>query len=113
MYVIFHYKVDANCILAHTMLLGLNCLVRIVIYYFCFLHTAKLMLDLEKYDEAEKLYRDLLDRNPENWANYTGLEHAVRPGNLFIYLRTGEICQLIVWNKIHHWNGIILLYVFI
>ena len=40
------------------------------------------MLDLENHDEAERLYRELLDRNPENWAYYTGLEHSVRPATV-------------------------------
>jgi len=48
------------------------------------------MLDLENHEEAERLYLELLDRNPENWAYYTGLEHAVRPENTELRLKIYE-----------------------
>ena len=44
--------------------------------------SAKLYLKLERFDDAVKIYRDLHERNPENWAYYTGLEEAMRPGEL-------------------------------
>ena len=42
--------------------------------------TAKLYLKMGRYSEAEDLYRDLLDRNPECWEYYTKLEESVKPG---------------------------------
>lgn len=38
------------------------------------------MLKLNRLKEAAEVYRRLLERNPENWAYYEGLEKALRPG---------------------------------
>lgn len=40
---------------------------------------ANLLLKLHKYHEAEKVFRELINRNPENHAYYKGLENALRP----------------------------------
>jgi len=38
---------------------------------------AKILLKLGRREEAEAIYREQLDRNPENWDYYAGLEDAV------------------------------------
>uniref|UniRef100_A0A3Q2NWZ3 N-alpha-acetyltransferase 15, NatA auxiliary subunit a n=1 Tax=Fundulus heteroclitus TaxID=8078 RepID=A0A3Q2NWZ3_FUNHE len=42
----------------------------------------ELLLKLERPEEASQVYRRLLERNPENWAYYQGLEKALKPGNV-------------------------------
>ncbi|XP_051888204.1 N-alpha-acetyltransferase 15, NatA auxiliary subunit a [Pristis pectinata] len=42
----------------------------------------ELMLKLNRLKEAAEVYRRLLERNPENWAYYEGLEKALRPVNV-------------------------------
>uniref|UniRef100_A0A3Q4HUI6 N-alpha-acetyltransferase 15, NatA auxiliary subunit n=1 Tax=Neolamprologus brichardi TaxID=32507 RepID=A0A3Q4HUI6_NEOBR len=39
----------------------------------------ELLLKLERLDEATEVYRRLLERNPENWSYYHGLEKALKP----------------------------------
>lgn len=39
---------------------------------------------MSRFEEATDVYRDLINRNPENWAYYKGLEEAVRPGQLLV-----------------------------
>uniref|UniRef100_A0A4W3KJG4 N-alpha-acetyltransferase 15, NatA auxiliary subunit a n=1 Tax=Callorhinchus milii TaxID=7868 RepID=A0A4W3KJG4_CALMI len=39
----------------------------------------ELLLKLNRLEEAADVYRRLLERNPENWAYYRGLEKALRP----------------------------------
>lgn len=41
-----------------------------------------LLLKLERYKEAEVVYWDLIDRNPENHAYYTGLEQAMQSSSV-------------------------------
>uniref|UniRef100_A0A674PLT5 N-alpha-acetyltransferase 15, NatA auxiliary subunit a n=1 Tax=Takifugu rubripes TaxID=31033 RepID=A0A674PLT5_TAKRU len=41
----------------------------------------ELFLKLERPEEAAVVYRRLLERNPENWAYYHGLEKALKPSN--------------------------------
>ncbi|KAG1671753.1 N-alpha-acetyltransferase 15, NatA auxiliary subunit [Nymphon striatum] len=43
---------------------------------------AELNIKLIKLEEGEKLYRELIDRNPENWSYYSGLEQALEPANV-------------------------------
>lgn len=42
---------------------------------------AKLLMKLDQTEEAVKVYHELLERNPENWAYYQGLEDVLKPGN--------------------------------
>ncbi|KAK5610106.1 N-alpha-acetyltransferase 15, NatA auxiliary subunit, partial [Crenichthys baileyi] len=42
----------------------------------------ELLLKLERPEEASEIYRRLLERNPENWAYYQGLEKALKPGSI-------------------------------
>lgn len=42
--------------------------------------TGELLLNLECMEEAGEVYRQLLERNPENWSYYRGLEKALSPG---------------------------------
>lgn len=39
----------------------------------------ELLLKLERLDEATEVYHRLLERNPENWSYYHGLENALKP----------------------------------
>ena len=63
----------------------------------CFLFnlfSAQYYLDLEENEKAASIYWDLLERNPENWAYYKGLEKALKPqdetGKLSIYEQAME-----------------------
>jgi len=38
------------------------------------------LLKLGKKEIAAGVYKDLINRNPENWAYYKGLEDSVSPG---------------------------------
>lgn len=40
---------------------------------------ADLLLKLGKPDEARQIFEHLLERNPENWAYYEGLEQSTNP----------------------------------
>ncbi|XP_014913525.1 N-alpha-acetyltransferase 15, NatA auxiliary subunit isoform X2 [Poecilia latipinna] len=42
----------------------------------------ELLLKLERPEEASEIYTRLLERNPENWAYYKGLEYALKPGSI-------------------------------
>ncbi|XP_023184528.1 N-alpha-acetyltransferase 15, NatA auxiliary subunit [Xiphophorus maculatus] len=42
----------------------------------------ELLLKLERPEEASEIYTRLLERNPENWAYYKGLENALKPGSV-------------------------------
>ena len=42
------------------------------------------MLNLDRLEEATQVYRSLLERNPENWSYYHGLEKALKPGRLLL-----------------------------
>ena len=48
---------------------------------FMSIHTAELLLQKEKNSMAGDVYRGLINRNPENWAYYSGLEKAIKPGD--------------------------------
>ena len=37
-------------------------------------------MELGRKKEAAVVYADLINRNPENWAYYKGLETALEPG---------------------------------
>lgn len=45
----------------------------------------ELFLKLERPEEAAVIYRRLLERNPENWAYYQGLEKALKPSECYIF----------------------------
>lgn len=51
------------------------------VFVFCVL-TGEILLQLGNKSEAAGVYTDLINRNPENWAYYKGLEDAVGPGRL-------------------------------
>jgi hypothetical protein len=40
--------------------------------------------------EAAVIYTDLINRNPENWAYYKGLEDSVQPGKC-LYLQNSQL----------------------
>ena len=42
----------------------------------CVFFAASLLMKLDRKEEAAQLYRELLERNPENWFYYSGLEQA-------------------------------------
>ncbi|KAL0974228.1 hypothetical protein UPYG_G00217420 [Umbra pygmaea] len=42
----------------------------------------ELLLKLNRTEEATEVYRQLQERNPENWAYYQGLEKALKPGSV-------------------------------
>jgi len=42
--------------------------------------TAELLLKLGRHREAAEIYKELINRNPENWGHYKGLEEATKPG---------------------------------
>lgn len=52
---------------------------------------AKILLKLNKHEEAEAIFREQLDRNPENWEYYGGLEEAVRAGMFVLYSRWQQL----------------------
>ena len=41
-------------------------------------------MQLGKTEKVGEIYKDLITRNPENWAYYKGLEDAVKPGKIKI-----------------------------
>uniref|UniRef100_A0A8C1MMI5 N-alpha-acetyltransferase 15, NatA auxiliary subunit-like n=1 Tax=Cyprinus carpio TaxID=7962 RepID=A0A8C1MMI5_CYPCA len=41
----------------------------------------ELLLSLERFEEAADVYRQLQERNPENWSYYHGLEKALKPAS--------------------------------
>ena len=46
--------------------------------------SGELLMKLDRRDEAATVYLDLINRNPENWNYYKGLEDAVRPGMITV-----------------------------
>ncbi|KAF0037930.1 hypothetical protein F2P81_010804 [Scophthalmus maximus] len=42
----------------------------------------ELLLKLERLEEATEVYRQLQERNPENWSYYRGLENALKPSSV-------------------------------
>lgn len=48
-----------------------------------FLVAGELLLKLERLDEATEVFRQLQDRNPENWSYYHCLEKALKPSMTF------------------------------
>ena len=50
----------------------------------CLILPGELMLNLDRLEEATQVYRSLLERNPENWSYYHGLEKALKPGRLLL-----------------------------
>ncbi|XP_055782990.1 N-alpha-acetyltransferase 15, NatA auxiliary subunit-like [Salvelinus fontinalis] len=42
----------------------------------------ELLLQLDRSEEATEVYRQLQERNPENWAYYQGLEKALKPASI-------------------------------
>ncbi|XP_048826423.1 N-alpha-acetyltransferase 15, NatA auxiliary subunit a [Brienomyrus brachyistius] len=42
----------------------------------------ELLIQLDRLDEATEVYRQLLERNPENWSYYHGLEKALKPASV-------------------------------
>ena len=44
------------------------------------LFAAEIFLKLSRQKEAAAIYRDLINRNPENWAYYRGYEEAMLLG---------------------------------
>ncbi|XP_048773371.1 N-alpha-acetyltransferase 15, NatA auxiliary subunit-like isoform X2 [Ostrea edulis] len=42
---------------------------------------AELLIQKEKYAAAADMYRSLMNRNPENWSYYAGLEKAIKPSS--------------------------------
>uniref|UniRef100_A0A8C9VDN2 N-alpha-acetyltransferase 15, NatA auxiliary subunit n=1 Tax=Scleropages formosus TaxID=113540 RepID=A0A8C9VDN2_SCLFO len=42
----------------------------------------ELLLNLDRLEEAAAVYRQLLERNPENWSYYHGLEKALKPASI-------------------------------
>ncbi|MEQ2185420.1 hypothetical protein GOODEAATRI_017957, partial [Goodea atripinnis] len=53
----------------------------------------ELLLKLERPEKASEIYRRLLERNPENWAYYQGLEKALKPGAYTIRINA-PFCSL-------------------
>lgn len=56
---------------------------KILSFYFnspCCGCVGELLLSLERFEEAADVYRQLQERNPENWSYYHGLEKALKPG---------------------------------
>lgn len=43
---------------------------------------AEILVQLGRLDKAEEIYRELLNRNPENLAYYQGLESTLKPGSV-------------------------------
>jgi len=48
--------------------------------YVCYISTGQVFLKLERLEEAANIYYGLLERSPENWAYYRGLEEALKLG---------------------------------
>ncbi len=53
-----------------------------------------MLIQLGRHDEARLIYQTMVERNPENWAHYDGLERTIRPANeeekLAIYIGIAE-----------------------
>lgn len=43
--------------------------------------TGEIYLQMGRQADAAVIYTDLINRNPENWAYYKGLEDATQAGN--------------------------------
>ena len=48
-----------------------------VIHRWWFISTADLLLKLGRREEAKEIFENLIHRNPENWAYYTGMEKCI------------------------------------
>ena len=74
---------------------GPSILARIVasIIFSC-LVAAEILLQLNRASEATSIYEELVERNPESWSNYEGLEKCKNPRSeeerLEIYTRIAE-----------------------
>lgn len=64
----------------------------------------ELLIQLDRLDEATEVYRQLLERNPENWSYYRGLEKALKPGT------SGMVCSPETLGRGHVmgplWSGV-------
>lgn len=56
---------------------------------YCSFWIAELLLQKEKTGLAGDVYRGLINRNPENWAYYTGLEEATKPSEWLLTQAVG------------------------
>ena len=58
---------------------------------------AAILLQLGDLEKAATIYRDLIHRNPENWAYYECFETAVIPGvTIYLYLEFLLACSHLV-----------------
>ena len=81
--------------------------VSIIYFVGVFSSPASLHLELGQFEEAEKIYRDLLRRNPENHSYYKGLEGALRAGTVSddnYYSHQQAICRLLGPSPFHSSN---------
>lgn len=57
----------------------LSCAVAVSLKQNVLVCLGELLLKLDRASEAAEVYRRLLERNPENWSYYQGLEKALKP----------------------------------
>lgn len=53
-----------------------------VIQFFAAFFLGEMLLKLGRLKEAGEVYRELIERNAENWYYYEGLEKALQPSKL-------------------------------
>ena len=65
-------------------------------------------MTLDRRDEAATVYLDLINRNPENWNYYKGLEDAIRPGRICVKVHLSLVVRKPVFgvsNQVQHKPG--------
>lgn len=67
----------------------------------CSFWIAELLLQKEKNGLAGDVYRGLINRNPENWAYYTGLEKATKPSEWWPCMDFPLNCHVNFMQKKH------------
>lgn len=67
----------------------------------CSFWIAELLLQKEKNGLAGDVYRGLINRNPENWAYYTGLEKATKPSEWWPCMDFTLNCHVNFMQKKH------------
>lgn len=55
---------------------------------------------MERLDEATEVFRQLQERNPENWSYYHCLEKALKPSmTFFSFLTSGSSISTVIYTR--------------
>jgi len=67
----------------------------IIIRFCCLCVSGEILLEMGRFQEAQVVYTELVMRNPENWAYYTGLENAIQPSTPCLLVEVFNVLYLV------------------